>query len=189
MITAAAYSPPRRDLRSLARLHAHVGDRLENLDRGAAAVRQRVGRGLPDLLAVDRAAQRRLGRVHVDRRAALLAGGEQERDLVLVSGEADRDGHARAYDPVGAGRLADPRVVQDVHDLEDPALPLALLFLGGVVAAVLPQVALVPGGLDSLGDLRAPFAREVVQLRLEPVIRLLGEPGDAVITGFGHKNS
>ena len=47
--------------------------------------------------------------------------------------------------------------------------------------------AFLAGGLDFLCDLRAPFAREVVQLRLEPVIRLLGEPGDGVITGFGHE--
>jgi hypothetical protein len=76
-----------------------------------------------------------------------------------------------------------------VHELEDAALSLALLLLGGVVAAVFAQVAFVSGGLDFLGNLDAPCPREVVQLRLEPVIRLLGEPGDGVIAGFGHENS
>src|SRR5262249_41954940 len=32
-------------------------------------------------------------------------------------------------------------------------------------------------------------AGEVVELGLEPVIRLLGEPGDSVVTGLGHKHS
>ena len=64
-------------------------------------------------------------------------------------------------------------------------LHLALLVLGGVVAAVLLQVALVPGGLDLLRDLYTPGPREVVQLRLQPVMGLLGEPGD-VLACLGH---
>ena len=65
------------------RLGPGVGDSFQDLDGVGAAVRQGVGGPLADLLAHDRGAQRRAGRVDVDRRAALLAGSEQERHLVL----------------------------------------------------------------------------------------------------------
>src|SRR5262249_58548348 len=80
---------------------------------------------------------------------------------------------------------ADPGVLQDVLDLPDPGLLLALLFLGCVVAAVLPQVTLFPGGFDLLRDLHTCWAREMVEFRLESVMRLLGEPGD-VLACLGH---
>ena len=138
------------------RLGPGVGDGFQDLDGVGAAVRQGVGGLLADLLAHDRGAQRRAGRVDVDRRAALLAGGEQERHLVLVLDEPDRDRHARADHPVGARRAADAGVLQDVLERDDPGLHLALLVLGRVVPAVLAQVALVPGRLDLLRDVNAP---------------------------------
>src|SRR5206468_5595365 len=66
-----------------------VRDRLENLDRGGAAVGHGVGRGFADLLAGDSAAKRGARGVDVDRRPALLARGQQEGDLVVVAIEAD----------------------------------------------------------------------------------------------------
>ena len=63
-------------------------------------------------------------------------------------------------------------------------LLLALLLLGGVVAAVLAQVALLAGLLDLAGDLGAAPTGEILELRLEPVVRLLGQPGDTA--GLGH---
>src|SRR5699024_1621259 len=130
-----------------------------------------------------------LGRVHIDRSAALLPGGEQEGDLLLVTGELDRDGHAGTDHTLGARRFADLRGAKELCELDDAVLHLALLFLGGVVAAVLLEVALLTGCLDLLRDLDAPITRQVVQLGLEPVMRLLGEPGDVVIAGLGHWNS
>src|SRR6266849_1759801 len=166
--------------------HPAVRDRLKDLDGGRTAVRQGVGGRLANLLARDGAAQRRPRRVHVDRRAALLAGREQERHLVLVALEPDRHRHARTDHAIRARRLADPRVVEDVLQLVDAGLLLALLLLRRVVAAVLAQVPLVSGRLDLLGDLDTARPGEVVQLRLEPVVRLLSEPGDGVVARLGH---
>src|SRR5229473_1918849 len=162
-----------------------VGHCLEDLDRGGTTVRQIVGGGLADLLSRDGAAQRGAGGIHVDGGAAFLAGREQEGDLVLVTGEPDRHGHARPDHALSPWRLADPGVLQDVLDLPDARLLLALLLLGRVVAAVLPQVALVSGGLDLLRDLHTRGAGQIVELRLESVMRLLGEPGD-ILARLGH---
>ena len=57
--------------------------------------------------------------------------------------------------PSFGGRLADLGAAQHVLELADPGLDLALLVLGGVVAAVLLEVALVAGGADPLDDLLA----------------------------------
>src|SRR5215472_14511921 len=107
-----------------------VGDRLEDLHRGRAAVRQRVGGRLADLLAGDGAAQRGARGVDVDRRAALLAGSTQERDLVLVALEPDGHRHAGAYHAVGARRLPDPGGFEYLLDRPDAGLLLALFLLG-----------------------------------------------------------
>src|SRR5215472_9905222 len=136
-----------------------VGDRFEDLDRGGASVGQRVGRGLADLLPRDSAAQGGAWRIHVDGGAAFLARGEQEGDLVLIAGEPDRHGHPGAHDTLGPGRVA--------------------------YLSVLPQVALVPGGLDLLRDLHTRGASQMVELRLQPVVCFLGEPGD-VLACLGH---
>src|SRR5205807_5354406 len=118
---------------------AHVRDCLEDLDGAGPAVRQRVGGLLADLLAHDGGAERRPGGVDVDRRAALLTGGEQERHLIVVLDEPDGDRHARADHAVGARRAADAGVLQDVLQDDDPRLDLALLVLGRVVPAVFLQ--------------------------------------------------
>ncbi len=146
-------------------------------------------RGLANLLARDRRAKRRLRRVHVNRSAALFSGREQEGHLGVLTLELDRHGHARAHDTVGTRRFADLRVRQDVGELVDSGLLLALLLLGGVVSAVLLQVALIPSRLDLLGDVDPALTGEVIQLGLEPVVRLLGKPGDSVVTSLGHKHS
>src|SRR6266567_5002587 len=178
--------PGSRPAGMLARSDPAVRHCLEDLDGGRTPVWQGVGGRLADLLARDRAAERRPWRVHIDRRAALLAGREQERHLVLVALEPDRHRHAGTDHAIRPRRLPDARVVQDVLQLVDAGLLLALLLLRRVVTAVLAQVTLVPGRLDLLGDLDAAGPGEVVQLRLEPVVRLLGKPGDGVIAGLGH---
>jgi len=78
---------------------------------------------------------------------------------------------------------------QDVGELVDPRLLFALLLLGRVVSAVLPQVALFPSRLDLLGDVDPALARQMIELSLEPVKCLLRQPGDSVVTGLGHKYS
>ncbi len=70
-------------------------------------------------------------------------------------------------------------------ELADAALDLALLVLGGVVAAVLLQVAFVSSGFDLLRDLYTSGAGQVVKLRLQPVMCFLGEPGD-ILACLGH---
>jgi class 3 adenylate cyclase len=136
-------------------LRPHVRDGLQDLDGGGAAVRQRVGGPLAHLLAHDRGAQRGTRGVDVDRRPALFAGGEQERHLVLVLDEPDGHRHARADHPVGARRAADPGVLEDVLERDDPRLDLALLVLGRVITAVLTQIPLLAGRLDLLRDIDA----------------------------------
>ena len=60
-------------------------------------------------------------------------------------------------------------------ELADPGLHVALEVLGGVVVAVLLEVAELPGGLDLAGDVDAADRGELVVLGLQPVERLLGE--------------
>ena len=93
-----------------------------------------------------------------------------------------------ATTPVVRRGLADLGVLQELGELAHAQLLLALLLLGRVVPAVLPQVALLAGRLDLLGDLGARGTRQVLQLGLELVVRLLGEPGD-VLAGLGHRCS
>ena len=59
--------------------------------------------------------------------------------------------------------------------MHDAAFHLALLLLGGVVVAVLGEIAELTGGLDLAGDVDAPARGEVVVLGLEPVEGGLGE--------------
>src|SRR5262249_56689760 len=87
------------------------------------------------------------------------------------------------------GRRAAPPFLGLGLEREDPPLVLAFLFLGGVIPAVLAQVPLFAGRLDLLGDVNASLSGEVVEFGLEPVIRLLGQPGDAVFARLGHGHS
>src|SRR5215469_3235202 len=169
-----------------AALCAAVGDRVDDLDRGRPAVRQRVGGGFANLLAVDRAAEGRLGRVHVDRGAAFLAGGQKERDLLIVALESDGHRHARTDDPLRARRLADAGCLQNVDELTDPGFLHALLILGSVISAILSQVTFLPCSLNLLRDLDPARTGEVVELSLQPVVRLLRQPGVGVVARLGH---
>src|SRR5208283_2800336 len=118
-----------------------------------------------------------------------LPRGEQERDLFLVAGEPDRHGHARPDHAVGPRRLTDPGVLQDRLNLQHPALVLALFFLGRVVSAVFAEITLFAGCFNSLRDLDPQWSRAIIQFGLEPVVRLLGQPGDASFAGLGHGHS
>ncbi len=75
-------------------------------------------------------------------------------------------------------RLADLGATQHVLQLADPGFLLTLLLAGGVVPAVLPEIALVARGGDLRGDLGATRTRQLVQLGLQLVVGLLGQPDD-----------
>jgi len=91
----------------------------------------------------------------------------------------DRD-DAAGRDHVRGGRLADLGRAEQLLELPDPGLLLALFLSGGVVAAVLPEVPLFTPGVDLCGDDR-PSGDQLVELRLQPVVGLLGQPGGRVV--------
>ena len=68
-------------------------------------------------------------------------------------------------------------LLQGGLELADPGLHLPLGVLGGVVVAVLGQVAEGPGGLDGPGDLHPAPGGEVLELGLEPLVGGWGEVG------------
>jgi hypothetical protein len=111
---------------------------------------------------------------------------QQERlGVVRVVVEVDRDDRARP-DLVAGRRLADPGAAQQFVQVADARLLLALLLLGGVVAAVLPQVALFAPSVDLRGDRRS-VGDELLELGLQTVVRVLGEPGGGrLAVGAGH---
>src|SRR3954452_23897941 len=138
---------------------AGVRHRVDDLDLQLLAVGclvgDRLALGVPD----DRVSQRALRRVHLDALGGVLhlAGTEQERLrlVVIVAGELVGHLHAGPDHTVVGGRLAHLGAVHHVLELTDPALGLALLLAGGVVAAVLAEVALLASGADAGDDLGA----------------------------------
>ena len=65
--------------------------------------------------------------------------------------------------PSSGGRDADLGAAQQLLQLADPGLLLGLLVAGGVVAAVLLEIALFAAGVDLGGDDRA-LRDELVEL-------------------------
>ena len=96
--------------------------------------------------------------------------------MSVVAGEADGDLHAGLDEAVVGRLVADLGAAQHVLELADAGLVLALLLAGGVVAAVLLEVALVAGGSDLGGDVGAHVSLEVLQLLLQAVVSLLRHP-------------
>ena len=74
------------------------------------------------------------------------------------------------------GRLADLRGAQYRGQLRDAALHLSLFLAGGVIAAVLGQVALFAGSGDLGGHSRPADSLEVVQFGREQIVRVPGQP-------------
>src|SRR6266516_1793793 len=145
-----------------------------DLDVGAA--RRDVGDRVAGAGTQDGPAQRGLGAVD-----GQVGGGrdlpraEQERlGVVLVVVEVDGHDRARGH-RVGLGCLAHVRPAQQLLQVADPPLLLALLLAGGVVTAVLPQVTLFASGVDLRGD-HGPMRDELVEFGLQPVVRVLGQP-------------
>src|SRR6476620_848677 len=156
---------------------------LEDLHLDGLAVRRLVGGAVADALAVDRGAHGGLlGEDLQVRAVGDLAVAEQEG--LLVAEDLDGHDHAGLDDTVVGRGLADLRVVEQLGELSDTGLHLALLLARGVVAAVLLEVALLAGLLDLLRDLDATLAGQVVQLRLEAVVGLLRQ--ETTSSSLGH---
>ena len=82
--------------------------------------------------------------------------------------------------------LADLGAQQHRLELLDLALELALLLAGGVVAAVLLEVALVAGGADPRHDLLAAGTLDLLELGRELVVGVLGQPDGGLLGLLSH---
>ncbi len=99
-----------------------------------------------------------------------MAGGDEECLAIgLVAVVVDLHHGTGQGDTGLLGRFADLGVVEQVLQLADAGLLLALLFAGGVVAAVLAQVALFAAVIDFGGDDRT-IGDQVIELGLESVM-------------------
>src|SRR5687767_13175621 len=120
--------------------------------------------GLPDLLAEERLAERRVVGDAALQRVRL--GGADDGEGLLFA--AARDLHAAAdADGVGAAGLDHDGAVHGVLELHDAALGPAGLVLGVMVIGVLLEVAHVLGFFDTRGHLTTFDRLEVVQFRLQ----------------------
>lgn len=100
----------------------------------------------------------------------LLTGADQEcLGVVLVTVVIDLHHGPGQRDARLLGCLADLGVVEQLLQLTDARLFLALLLSGGVVTAVLAEVALLATVVDLGGDDGA-VGNQLVQLRLQPVV-------------------
>ena len=117
---------------------------------------------------------------HFGERGAERGGGRHDFDVVASEGDdllgvADHVllgvvvGVTLVDDGVDAQRLGDLSVLEEVLELTDATLHVPLLVLGGVIAGVLAQVALLAGAFDLLGDLDATAGGQVVELGLQTV--------------------
>ena len=157
----------------------------DDLDRDDLAVRGGVAERLALLVADDGRAQRGLLAEDVEIGiAGDFAGAEQER--LFVAGNPGHDEHSGLHDSVVRRGLADVGVPEQRGELADAGFDLALLLLGGVVAAVLLEVALLAGSLDLLDDFRPARAGKVVQLCLQAVKSFLGKPSCSCAVGGRH---
>ena len=93
---------------------------------------------------------------------------------VVVAFVDDGDDRAGRHDAFVAA-LDDLGGLDDVLELADAALHVALLVLGGVVVAVLAEVAHQSGRFDLLGDLDSTAGGEVLELGLQSFVCGAGE--------------
>ena len=165
------------------------GSRSDQRDLDGLAGRRLVLDGVTLAGAGEGLAQRRRRGIHLDAGGlGLFARADEERLVLVVAVEADGDEHARAGHAVADRRVADLGRAQQLLQLHDPALLLALLLAGGVVAAVLLEIALFAPVVDLLGHGRA-VVDQSLQLVRQPVVGVLGQPGDGGVVGRGHGGS
>ncbi len=72
-------------------------------------------------------------------------------------------------------RLDDLCVLDQGLEVADARLHLSLLLLGGVVVAVLGEVAQLPGGFDLASDVDSAAGGQLLELFVQPVVRGLGK--------------
>ena len=85
------------------------------------------------------------------------------------------------HDNVAVAYLDDLGVLDERLELPDAALHLSLLFLGGVVVAVLGEVAELAGGFDLAGDVDPTEGGELFVLLLQSL-----EGGTREMVRLGH---
>ena len=121
-------------------------------------------------------AEGRTGGDHAHVVPLLLDGADQHALRLVVTFEDDgHDGPGSDHVHAPSRQLDDLGVLQDALEVQDPALHLALLLLGGVVVAVLGEVAQFAGRLDLAGDVDASAGGEVLVLGGEAGMRVGGE--------------
>src|SRR5699024_4423674 len=151
------------------------------------AVGCRVLAGLVDPGPGGGEAERRVGRADLQTvRAGARATGAQQEGLlgVLPAVVVGADHGADQRDAGLGGSLADLGRGQQVVELPDPGLFLALLLTRGVVAGVLLEVALLAPLVDLERD-RGTIGDQRLLLRREALERFLGQPGDLRVVGHG----
>src|SRR5690606_30694732 len=145
-------------VRTLAERSAAEGLDLHDLDGDLAPVRRGVAQLLADLAADDGLPDR--ARLGVD--VEILGVGRDlavaEQELRLLARDLGRDEGAGGDGAIRRRSLADGRRAQQLLELQDACLDLALLVFRGVIAAVLLEVALLARRLDLLGDVDASGA-------------------------------
>src|SRR4051794_41543496 len=167
-----------------------AGSAHEGLERHDPIAERAAGSLVRDLVAdrgADERGSERGAGGHGARVGRLLLGvlGDQIRLVVLVVEveRRHRDQHA-GPDRVGRRRrLDDVGVAEHLLNVPDACLHQTLLVLGGVVLRVLAQIAVLARDLDLLGDLGAPRTGEVVELGLQPVVRVQRERRRRLLAG------
>ena len=128
----------------------------------------------------------RPGRHHGEVALALLDGPDEvvRRVVRVVALVAEGDDGAVGDRAVGrAAAFDDGGLLEHLLELADPRLHLPLAVLGGVVVAVLLQVAEGPCRLDEGGDLDAAARGEVLELGLEALVGVTCQLG---VGGVAH---
>src|SRR5690606_22248246 len=109
--------------------------------------------------------------------------------LPVTAGELERDSGSvtdRAF-----GRILRPAhacVLEEVLELPDARLVAPLVLFGGVVPAVLLEVALFAGQLDRFADLRPGHLSALGEFLGQPVVGVLCQPMDLLL-GHGVSSS
>ena len=101
----------------------------------------------------------------------LLDGTDEVRHRVVVVGHANLDDGARR-DDIARRRFDHDRVLEELLDMADTRLVVALLVLRRVEVGVLTNVTVLACLLDPRRDFLAPFVGALLELVFEAPIRL-----------------
>ena len=106
----------------------------------------------------------------------LFPGAKEEPFFIIELDELDGDHLAGGHLVVGSVGSPDLRRFQELLQLADAGLVLALLLFRSVVAAVFLEVAFFSRSLDSLGDLHPSWPLTLGQFLHQAVVGLLSQP-------------